>query len=240
MPLRKFTRAHCRSARRQSRQCVKSTGPRTSPGKARVSFNSFKRGRYAVRPEKLAERLLRAGHCREAALYCQVRWQISQTFRPQGEAGWNRLYRLSAWVWCFRTRFGRARSKLGPKPECALFSVGEEPRPTSRTRIRDPYRRIGIWVERRPRWNPEEGRAGACWSRTGAGAKRSPARGEGPFDYSPGVASSRPENSLQYSLLTPCQLRSSIKRIEIQGGVQDMDRRTSNRARTDLRIPFRR
>jgi hypothetical protein len=97
----------------------KSTGPRTPQGKARVSFNSFKHGRYAARPEELAERLLRAGCVREAALYRQVRWQISQTFRPHGRADWNRLYRLSAWVWCLRSRLGRRRAK----PECDLFSL---------------------------------------------------------------------------------------------------------------------
>ena len=100
----------------------KSTGPRTPQGKARVSFNSFKHGRYAARPEELAERLLRGGCHREAALYRQVRWQIGQTFRPHGEADWNRLYRLSAWVWCFRTGLGRSGAKLGAKPECAIFS----------------------------------------------------------------------------------------------------------------------
>jgi hypothetical protein len=120
----------------------KSTGPRTPRGKARVSFNSFKHGRYAAQPEDLAERLLRAGYGREAALYRQVRWQIGQIFRPHGDAGWNRLYRLSAWVWRFRSRLGRR----GPKPECALISCGEAPRVMSRTRIRveGPYRRIGI------------------------------------------------------------------------------------------------
>jgi hypothetical protein len=132
----------------------KSTGPRTPRGKARVSFNSFKHGRYAARPEDLAERLLRAGCVREAALYRQVRWHISQTFRPQGPADWNRLYRLSAWVWCFRSRLARR----GAKPECALISCGEAPRVISRTRIRveDPYRRIGIvfWVQHRRYWNP--------------------------------------------------------------------------------------
>lgn len=139
---------------------LKSTGPRTARGKARVPFNSFKHGRYAARPEELAERLLRAGYGREAALYRQVRWQIGQLFRPQSVAGWNRLYRLSAWVWCFRTRLGQAKSKIGAKPECPVFSVGEDLRVTSRTRIRveDPYRRIGVvfWVQRRRwYWNPQ-------------------------------------------------------------------------------------
>jgi hypothetical protein len=154
MPLRKSpvrTAAFLAANRANAR---KSTGPRTPQGKARVSFNSFKHGRYAARPEDLAERLLRAGCVREAALYRQVRWQISQTFRPHGPADWNRLYRLSAGVWCFRSRLGRR----GPKPECALISCGEAPRVMSRTRIRveDPYRRIGIvfWVQHRRYWNP--------------------------------------------------------------------------------------
>jgi len=132
----------------------KSTGPRTPQGKARVSFNAFKHGRYAARPEELAERLLRAGCHREAALYRQVRWQIRQVFRPQAQASWKRLDQLSAWIWCFRTRLRRLRSK----PESSLFSDGEAPRVTSRTRIRveDPYRRIGVvfWVQRRRYWNP--------------------------------------------------------------------------------------
>ena len=136
----------------------KSTGPRTPRGKARASFNSFKHGRYVARPEELAERLLRAGYGREAALYRQVRWQIGQVFRPGSDAGWERLYRLSAWVWCFRTRLGQARSKFGAKPECHVFSAQWEPRVTSRTRIRveDPYRRVGVvfWVQRRRYWNP--------------------------------------------------------------------------------------
>ena len=132
----------------------KSTGPRTPQGKAWVSFNAFKHGRYAARPEELAERLLRAGCHREAALYRQVRWQIRQVFRPQAQASWKRLDQLSAWIWCFRTRLRRLRSK----PESSLFSDGEAPRVTSRTRIRveDPYRRIGVvfWVQRRRYWNP--------------------------------------------------------------------------------------
>lgn len=102
----------------------RSTGPRTPQGKAPVSFNSFKHGRYAARPEDLAERLLRAGYVREAAIYRQVRWQIGQAFQPRGEADWSRLYRLSAWVWCFRTRI----SRMGAKPECAVFSWGKAPR----------------------------------------------------------------------------------------------------------------
>ena len=138
----------------------KSTGPRTPQGKAWVSFNAFKHGRYAARPEELAERLLRAGCHREAALYRQVRWQIRQVFRPQAQASWKRLDQLSAWIWCFRTRLRR----LGSKPESSLFSDGEAPRVTSRTRIRveDPYRRIGVvfWVQRRRYWNPRRiGRA---------------------------------------------------------------------------------
>jgi hypothetical protein len=166
MPLRKSpvrTPAFLAANRANAR---KSTGPRTPQGKARISFNSFKHGRYAARPEDLAERLLRAGCHREAALYRQVRWQIGRAFlshgQPQSPAKWNRLYRLSAWVWCFRTRLRRpgtlGAGGLGAKPECAVLSVGEEARVTSRTRIRveDQFRRIGLvfWVQHRRYWNP--------------------------------------------------------------------------------------
>src|SRR5579872_4367676 len=117
MPFRRSPLLTPRSLAARRANALKSTGPRTDRGKARVSFNSFKHGRYAVRPEDLAERLLRAGYCREAALYRQVRWQIGQVFRPQGDVGWNRLYRLSAWVWSFRTRLGRSKPKVGAKLE---------------------------------------------------------------------------------------------------------------------------
>jgi hypothetical protein len=161
MPLRKSpvrTPALLAANRANAR---KSTGPRTPRGKARVSLNSFKHGRYAARPEDLAERLVRAGCHREAALYRQVRWQIGQAFRPQSPADWNRLYRLSVWVWCFRTRLGQPSvpwaAGLGAKPECTVFSVGEAPRLISRTRIRveDQFRRIGLvfWVQHRRCWN---------------------------------------------------------------------------------------
>ena len=165
MPLRKSPVRTAALLAANRANAKKSTGPRTPQGKARVSFNSFKHGRYAARPEELAERLLRAGCHWEAALYRQVRWQIGQVFRPQGEASWRRLDQLSAWVWCFRTRLGGSASwgvrwgvKSGANPECSVFSCGEAPRVTSRTRIRveDPYRRIGVvfWVQRRRYWNP--------------------------------------------------------------------------------------
>ena len=165
MPLRKSPVRTAALLAANRANALRSTGPRTPQGKARVSFNSFKHGRYAARPEELAERLLRAGCLREAALYRQVRWQIRQVFRPQAQASWRRLDQLSAWVWCFRTRLGPSGARLaarlsylGAKPECAVFSRGEEPRVTSPTRIRveDPYRRIGVvfWVQRRRYWNP--------------------------------------------------------------------------------------
>ena len=160
MPLRKSpvrTPAMLAANRANAPKC---TGPRTARGKARVSFNSFKHGRYAARPEELAERLLRAECHREAALYRQVRWQIGQVFRPKGDVDWNRLHRLSARVWCFRTGLGRAAGKSGAKPETSVFSCEKESRVSSTTRIQveDPYRRIGVvfWVQRRryssPKW----------------------------------------------------------------------------------------
>jgi len=168
MPLRKSPVRTAALLAANRANALKSTGPRTPQGKARVSFNSFKHGRYAARPEELAERLLRAGCLREAALYRQVRWKIGHVFQPQGEASWRRLDQLSAWIWCFRARLRPSGAQLGvkaggvhlgagTKPECAAFSSGKTPKITSRTRIRveDPYRRIGVvfWVQRRRYWN---------------------------------------------------------------------------------------
>ncbi|HEY6291339.1 MAG TPA: hypothetical protein VI455_07210 [Terriglobia bacterium] len=58
-----------------------STGPCAPRGKARVSFNAPKHGRYAARSARLRERLIRAGYERQEELYGRIRSKIAQTFR---------------------------------------------------------------------------------------------------------------------------------------------------------------
>jgi hypothetical protein len=60
---------------------LKSTGPRTERGKARVALNPLKHGRRAVR---LQEKLIRAGYREGAALYCRIRSRLSKAFTPSG------------------------------------------------------------------------------------------------------------------------------------------------------------
>ena len=105
---------------------LKSTGPRTERGKARVALNPLKHGRYAV---NLPERLARAGCLRDEAEWHKIRARIAQVFEPtfglpepsDGEPGeprqgakpgsdfgfdttgprlQKRMDRLANWVWC--------------------------------------------------------------------------------------------------------------------------------------------
>jgi len=59
---------------------LKSTGPRTVRGKARVGFNALKLGLHAARSAPLRQRLIRAGYDRREALYGRIRSRIAQTF----------------------------------------------------------------------------------------------------------------------------------------------------------------
>ena len=54
---------------------LKSTGPRTEQGKARVALNSLKHGRSAV---NLPEKLARAGHRHDEAEWRQIRRGIAR------------------------------------------------------------------------------------------------------------------------------------------------------------------
>ncbi len=64
------------AARRSN--ALKSTGPRTDRGKARVALNRLKHGRYAV---NLPEELARAGYHQEAAEWRRIRARIARTFQ---------------------------------------------------------------------------------------------------------------------------------------------------------------
>src|SRR5579871_5902432 len=96
-PRRRLTPAAL-AARRAN--ALKSTGPRTVRGKARVGFNAFKRGRHAERSARLRERLLRAGYDRQEALYGQIRSRIAQTFDASTPEQRRWCDRVAAEVWC--------------------------------------------------------------------------------------------------------------------------------------------
>ena len=122
---------------------LKSTGPRTRRGKARVCLNALKHGRHVRRlPEKLA----RAGYFRELALYSRIHTFISRALLPVGAFEQGVAAALAAKACCL-PRFVRKT-----KPESLLNSVGKA-RLTVRTGIqaKDYRRRIGLvfWVQRR-------------------------------------------------------------------------------------------
>ena len=122
---------------------LKSQGPRTRRGKARVCLNALKHGRYVRRlPEKLA----RAGYFRELALYSRIHTFISRALLPVGAFEQGVAAALAAKACCL-PRFIRKT-----KPESPLNS-GTQARLTVRTGIqaKDYRRRIGLvfWVQRR-------------------------------------------------------------------------------------------
>ncbi len=101
MPLRKSPSRTPAFLAANRRNALKSTGPRTPRGKARVSLNALKSGRYAVR---LPERLLALGERRSEAQYRWFRSQIAQAFRPCNRVG---CRRRKGW----RLEFGWRRAR---------------------------------------------------------------------------------------------------------------------------------
>ena len=75
------TEAFLAANRRNAQKC---TGPRTPEGKARVSLNALKHGRYAHR---LPEKLEAAGYRSAAALYAQIRQEVVDHLRGGGPGG---------------------------------------------------------------------------------------------------------------------------------------------------------
>jgi hypothetical protein len=152
---------------------LKSTGPRTVPGKARVALNALKHGRYARR---LHPRLLRAGDWEGAALYRRLRSAVVDAFVPTDPVQYRDCERMAAQAWC---QFGGFRRPSGTKLECPLDSEGNP------LRSAEDVNELGGRPERRgaPAEGPAEsvrrGDSGAPRRRVGSVAIRSCPRGIG-------------------------------------------------------------
>ncbi len=100
----------------------KSTGPRTLPGKRRVTLNALKHGRYA-RTEKLAQ------NEGDSGLVSWIREQITAFYQPQGERAERAAELLTRQVWCtFAPGRKQRQQKLAsgrPLPtRTSLWSMG--------------------------------------------------------------------------------------------------------------------
>ncbi|MGO9274147.1 MAG: hypothetical protein ACLQOO_28580 [Terriglobia bacterium] len=145
------TEAFLAANRRNAQKC---TGPRTPEGKARVSLNALKHGRYA---ERLPEKLEAAGYRSAAALYARIRSEVVTTFGAEDPVDMKRAERVTSLVWTMAWRAGI----LGYKPQSDLFCSPSVPlfshEMPIRFRIKDHQRRIGLvfWVQRRRYWTVE-------------------------------------------------------------------------------------
>jgi len=141
------TEAFLAANRRNAQKC---TGPRTPEGKARVSLNALKNGRYAHR---LPEKLEAAGYHSAAALYGQIRTEMTTAFKVEKDpVEVRQVERVAAMVWCMAWRAG----VLGSKRQSQFFS--RDSRSLSRARLlfrmKNHWRRIGMvcWVQRKRYW----------------------------------------------------------------------------------------
>jgi len=112
-----------------------------------VSLNGLKNGRYAHR---LPEKLEAAGYHSAAALYGQIRSEMTVAFK--NSVGARQVERVAAQVWCMAWRTGVLQSK----PQFPLFRKDSRRLPRARLlfRIKDPRLRIGMvyWVQRKRYW----------------------------------------------------------------------------------------
>jgi len=83
---------------------LKSTGPLTVRGKARVGLNALKGGLHAAQSPRLRDRLIRAGYDRREALYGHFRSRIAQTFGASTPEQSRLCDGLAIQVWCLTIR----------------------------------------------------------------------------------------------------------------------------------------
>jgi hypothetical protein len=140
------TEAFLAANRRNAQKC---TGPRTPEGKARSSLNNLKHGRYAKR---LPETLEAAGFRSGAALYHQIRSEITTAFKPKDSVEVRQIERVTRMVWCLAWRAG----VLGSKPQSTLLLSDSRSlsRPLLLIRMKNHWLRIGMvyWVQRKRYW----------------------------------------------------------------------------------------
>src|SRR5208282_1585222 len=141
------TEAFLAANRRNAQKC---TGPRTAEGKARSSLNGLKHGRYAHR---LPEKLEAAGYHSAAALYGQIRSEMTVAFKVANDpVEVKQIERMTAVVWVMAWHAG----VIEPKPQSPLFR--KDSRSLSRARLlirmKNHWRRIGMayWVQRKRYW----------------------------------------------------------------------------------------
>jgi hypothetical protein len=171
MPIRRSPLLTPRSLAARRANALKSTGPRTPAGKARVSFNALKHGHSmgpAGRAPRFRQRLLRAGYPHQEALYGGLRSCLAQVFGARSPKSRREVDRFAAGAWCvamgrssFRTKLESTLDSM-PKgsrvlsqdhrkgPLCSLRYPAGHAR-SLRYRAEDPWRRIGLvfWIQRR-------------------------------------------------------------------------------------------
>ena len=171
MPLRRSPALTPGSLAARRANALKSTGPRSPRGKARVSLNALKHGRAmgpAGRAARFRERLLRAGYPCQEALYGGLRSCLAQALGARAPYWRRQADWFAAQAWCVAVGRDFFRTKLeSPLDSVAKSSrvLAQDPREarmrslrrppgfarTLRYRAEDKYRRIGValWIQRR-------------------------------------------------------------------------------------------